>query len=115
MRIGTMNVRRFAIWLLVPVLALALTSQSPGQDASGAAAAHVHPSATSTPAQIDGQPIHMPNLLGQSLDYATSIWDEDEALPQIVVERLSDRPDVVVVQQTPAAGTMSFMPGRICM
>jgi predicted phosphodiesterase len=62
-------------------------------------------SGNDVPAQTEGEPIHMPDLVGQSLDYATSIWDEDEPLPQIVVEPLSDGPNLVVVGQTPAAGT----------
>src|SRR5574341_510906 len=116
-----MKMRRFTLWLLVPALAVALSSLPRGNDVSGAAAAHVRPSATSTPAQpiggaevpaqTDGQPIHMPDLLGQSLDYATSIWDADEPLPQIVVERLSSAPNLVVVGQSPAAGTL-ISPGQ---
>ncbi len=63
------------------------------------------------PALTEGQPIHMPDLLGRSLDYATSIWDEDEPLPQIVVERVSNDPNLVVVRQTPAPGTL-IIPGQ---
>jgi hypothetical protein len=52
------------------------------------------------------QPIHMPDLLGQTLEYATGIWDDDEPLPKFVVIRRSGAPDAVVVQQDPAPGTL---------
>jgi 3',5'-cyclic AMP phosphodiesterase CpdA len=50
--------------------------------------------------------IEMPILLGRSLEYATSIWDNDEPLPEIVVENMSDDPALMVVEQDPAPGTM---------
>jgi predicted phosphodiesterase len=58
------------------------------------------------PSQTEGDPIHMPDLIGRSLDYATSIWDSDEPLPQIRVERLSNGANLVVVRQQPAPGTL---------
>jgi hypothetical protein len=59
-------------------------------------------------ALTEGQPIQMPDLLGRSLAYATGIWDNDEPLPKFVIERLSDGPDLIVVRQQPASGTMIF-------
>ena len=55
-------------------------------------------------------PIHMPDLIGRSLDYATNIWDEDEPLPHIRVEYLSAGPNLIVVRQQPAPGTL-IVPG----
>ena len=60
----------------------------------------------SIPALTDGQPIHMPDLIGRSLEYATGIWDNDEELPQFRVERLSNGVNLVVVRQQPAPGTL---------
>ena len=57
-------------------------------------------------AETSDEAIHMPDLLGRSLDYAMGIWDDDEPLPEIVVERLSDDPNLVVVRQQPAPGTL---------
>jgi Calcineurin-like phosphoesterase/Purple acid Phosphatase, N-terminal domain len=64
------------------------------------------PEAGDIPALTEGQPIHMPDLIGRSLDYATMIWDEDEPLPQFRVERLSNEPNLIVVRQQPAPGTL---------
>lgn len=58
------------------------------------------------PSLTEDEPIHMPDLIGRSLDYATSIWDTDEELPQIRVERLSNGPNLVVVRQQPVPGTL---------
>src|SRR5262245_19238752 len=52
------------------------------------------------------RPVHMPDLLGQTLEYATSIWDDDEPLPKFVVIYRSRAPDAVVVAQDPPAGTL---------
>src|SRR5262249_42516010 len=52
------------------------------------------------------RPIRMPDLLGQTLEYATGIWDDDEPLPRFMVIRRSGAPDAVVVQQDPLPGTM---------
>jgi hypothetical protein len=57
-------------------------------------------------AHTHDDPIHMPDLLGRTLDYAANIWDDDEPLPQIVVERLSAGDDLVIVAQQPAPGVM---------
>src|SRR6266540_2825625 len=48
----------------------------------------------------------MPDLIGRSLDYAISIWDNDETLPQIRVEGAANGPNVVIVRQQPAPGTL---------
>jgi hypothetical protein len=61
---------------------------------------------TAVPARTDGQPIHMPDLRGRTLEYATDIWDDDEPLPKFVIERLNSAPDAVVVRQQPAPGTL---------
>ncbi len=109
--------KRFALWALGPVLALTLVSVSTASNAVVGASAPAGPTATQTssvpigavndiPALTDGEPIHMPNLLGRSLEYSTSIWDPDEPLPQIVVEGLSGDPRFVVVRQRPAPGTL---------
>ena len=67
----------------------------------------MQPTQGSIPALTEGeQPIHMPDLIGRSLDYATGIWDNNEQLPQIRVERLSNGPNLVVVRQQPAPGTL---------
>jgi len=63
------------------------------------------------PALTYGQPVHMPDLLGRSLDYAISIWDSDEALPQIRVVGPTNDPSLVVVAQQPAPGTL-IVPGQ---
>ncbi len=60
----------------------------------------------SIPALTDGQPIHMPDLIGRSLEYATGIWDDDDGLPQFRVDRLSNGENLVVVSQQPAPGTL---------
>ncbi|HEU5011855.1 MAG TPA: metallophosphoesterase, partial [Roseiflexaceae bacterium] len=64
------------------------------------------PARPGKPPRTEGEPIHMPDLLGRTLEYATNIWDEDEPLPQITVKRLSNDNNVVIVQQSPAPGTM---------
>jgi hypothetical protein len=50
--------------------------------------------------------VHMPDLLGQTLEYATSIWDDDEPLPRFAVIYRSRAPDAIVVAQDPPAGTL---------
>src|SRR5262249_10092511 len=65
----------------------------------------IRPSNSTFP-QTHESPIAMPTLLGRTLEYATSIWDNDEPLPQIVVENMGDDPRLVVVRQQPAPGTM---------
>ena len=52
------------------------------------------------------RPVHMPDLLGQTLEYATSIWDDDEPLPRFVVIYRSRAPDAMVVAQDPPPGTL---------
>jgi hypothetical protein len=59
----------------------------------------------SVPPRTEDEPIHMPDLRGRTLEYATDIWDDDEPLPQIAVVRLSSDPNAVVVRQQPAPGT----------
>jgi hypothetical protein len=66
------------------------------------------PAEPGIPAQTENDPVNMPDLIGRSLDYATSIWDNDETLPQILVEGVSNGPDIVVVRQLPAPGTLIF-------
>src|SRR5215216_1586625 len=58
------------------------------------------------PAQTEDEPIHMPDLIGRSLDYAISIWDNDEPLPKIRVEGIANGSNVVIVRQQPAPGTL---------
>jgi hypothetical protein len=66
----------------------------------------MRPPESSSYAETHEEPIHMPDLLGRSLDFALGIWDDDEPLPEIVVERVSNDPDLVVVRQHPAPGTL---------
>jgi predicted phosphodiesterase len=50
--------------------------------------------------------VHMPDLVGQTLEYAIKIWDNDEPLPRFQVIRRSNAPDAVIVAQDPPANTL---------
>ncbi|HSJ85626.1 MAG TPA: metallophosphoesterase family protein, partial [Anaerolineales bacterium] len=58
------------------------------------------------PSAAEDEPVHMPDLIGQTLEYATSIWDNDEPLPQIRLQGVPDGPNVFIVRQQPAPGTL---------
>jgi hypothetical protein len=58
------------------------------------------------PSAAEDEPVHMPDLIGQTLEYATIIWDNDEPLPQIRVEGVPDGPNVFIARQQPAPGTL---------
>ncbi|MFL5805315.1 MAG: metallophosphoesterase [Roseiflexaceae bacterium] len=110
--------RRLVPWMLIllPALLIAATQMQPlAAPASASPDADtvviqpndgaIRPPSSSYP-QTRETPIEMPILLGQTLDYATGIWDSDEPLPEIVVENMGDDPRLVVVRQQPAPGTM---------
>jgi hypothetical protein len=108
---GCDNMKRLAIWSLVLLLtALVIATTSAG-------AAGPPPPKTprvleqSVSARTEDEPIHMPDLRGRTLEYATDIWDDDEPLPQITVVRLNRDPNAVVVRQQPAPGTL-VVPAR---
>ena len=65
-------------------------------------------SAGKLPSPSEDDPIHMPYLIGHTLEYATGIWDseDEDEMPQFRVERLSNAPDLVVVSQQPTPGTL---------
>src|SRR6478672_2381514 len=98
--------KRLALWSLVLLLTALVIA------ASGSAAAGPPTPRTprvleqSVPSRTEGQPIHMPDLRGRTLEYATDIWDDDEPLPKFVVERLNSAPDAVVARQQPAPGAL---------
>lgn len=112
--------KRFSLWLVILVLPALIVGivQAQTHTSSPSASAGLNaptpqpetgtmrPLEGSTYAATHEEPIYMPDLLGRSLEYATSIWDDDEPLPQIIIERLSDAPDAVVVRQQPAPGTL---------
>jgi hypothetical protein len=105
--------KRFSIWIfvLLPVfVAGALQLQARSSTAAALAPQNlvgtVQPTEGSSLPATHDEAMHMPDLLGRTLDFATGIWDNDEPLPQIVVTRLSDAPDAVVVHQEPAPGTL---------
>ncbi|MBI5031580.1 MAG: metallophosphoesterase, partial [Chloroflexi bacterium] len=110
--------KHFTSWVLalVALLIMLVISRTPPGEAAppGAVATQtpippvrtVPPDAGDIPALTDGQPIHMPDLLGQSLEYAMSIWDEDDGLAQITVRRLNNDPNLIIVRQEPAPGTL---------
>ncbi len=102
----------FPVILLVVALAtpgrgsLAAPTTPPVIRASPTPIATLPPVEGDIPAQTEGEPIHMPDLIGQTLEYATIIWDNDEPLPQIRVQGVPDGPNVFVVRQQPAPGTL---------
>ena len=91
--------KRLATWSLVLLLTALVIA------ASGAAAAGPPTPRTprvleqSVPSRTEDEPIHMPDLRGRTLEYATDIWDDDEPLPQITIVRLSSDPNAVVVER----------------
>jgi predicted phosphodiesterase len=96
--------------VFVAVLAATVSLQPGPSSAAGSGTPEVLP--TRPPLewadyQAHGErPVHMPDLLGQTLEYATTIWDDDEPLPKFVVIRRSRAPDAVVVAQDPSPGTL---------
>jgi len=98
--------KRLATWSLVLLLTALVIA------ASGAAAAGPPTPRTprvleqSVPSRTEDEPIHMPDLRGRTLEYATGIWDDDEPLPKFIIERLNSAPDAVVVRQQPAPGVL---------
>ncbi len=68
------------------------------------------PAEPGIPSVTEDDPVHMPDLIGRSLEYATGIWDNDEPLPKFQVKGVSNGPDIVVVDQQPAPGTLIFPP-----
>src|SRR5215211_7436990 len=104
--------KRFGTWLLLLLLALLVGAVQPRTLAGPAApttqpvAGPIRPAESSSYPDTHEEPIEMPDLRGRSLEYATGIWDDDEPLPQFVVERRSSSPSAVVVQQQPAPGTL---------
>src|SRR5438067_2165738 len=97
--------KRLVAWMLALLLPILVVGTVQTRTLSGSASAalagraEVPAVGTIRPAQgsslpaVHEEPIEMPDLLGRSLEFATGIWDDDEPLPQIVVERLSDGPD----------------------
>ena len=96
--------------IILPVILMIATVWSYGQVGAAVPVATISPTQNSLPTPTTvgekEQPIHMPDLIGRSLEYATGIWDADEAMPQFIVESLSNEPNLVVVRQQPAPGTM---------
>src|SRR5690349_6767552 len=106
--------RRFSLWISLLVLAALVAGILHAQSSASSAAVFATPEPLPTRKPVEWndfqatgeRPVHMPDLLGQTLEYATSIWDDDEPLPKFVVVRRSGAPDAVVVQQDPPAGTL---------
>ncbi len=96
--------------IILPAILMIATVWSYGQVDAAVPVATISPTQNSLPTPTTvgekEQPIHMPDLIGRSLDYATGIWETDEAMPQISVESLNNGPDLVVVRQQPAPGTL---------
>jgi 3',5'-cyclic AMP phosphodiesterase CpdA len=110
--------KRYVIWLIVLVVPLLVAGMVQTQTLLGSApvvprtsvitrdSEAIRPTESSSLAVVHEEPIEMPDLTGRSLDFAIGIWDDDEPLPRFVVERRSNAPDLVVVQQQPAPGTL---------
>src|SRR5215216_1654903 len=96
----------FPAILLIAVLAIPAPTTKPNVSAASPTPAATQSEEGDIPPQTEDEPVHMPDLIGRSLEYATSIWDDDEPLPQFRIERLSNGPDLVVVRQQPAPGTL---------
>src|SRR5512132_317423 len=100
------------LFLALPAILLIVSLSIPQ---SATAAKLIGPSTTPNAGQppqgdipplTEDEPVNMPDLLGQSLDYATMIWDNDETLPTIRVEGAPNGPGMVVIRQSPAPGTL---------
>jgi len=110
--------KRYVIWLIVLVVPILVAGMMQTQTLLGSApvvprtsvierdSESIRPTASSSLAVVHEEPIEMPDLLGRSLEFAIGIWDDDEPLPRFVVERRSNAPNLVVVQQQPAPGTL---------
>jgi hypothetical protein len=110
--------KRFTIWTIMLLLPLVfvgtLQTHVSNSSTSAARALDTTPSPTSALVQAgDGvidtashhELIPMPDLLGSSLQDAIGVWDDDEPLPQFVVQPHPDDPSLVVVAQQPAPDT----------
>jgi predicted phosphodiesterase len=106
--------KRFPLFISMAVLSAVLAGAVYVQPGASSAAGSGTPEPLPTRVPVawadsqahDEQPVPMPDLLGQTLAYATGIWDDDEPLPKFRVIRRSGAPDAVVVQQDPPPGTL---------
>ena len=103
----TSSLTVFPAILLIAVLAIPAQTTQPTVIATPPTpAATLPPVEPGIPSQTENDPVHMPDLVGRSLEYATGIWDNDETLPQFRIEGMRDGPGVVVVRQQPEPGTL---------